>query len=175
MDIRGLRTLNLIGTAIFGIFSIMVPVVYLFIFGLIWWMAREGGFFTFCIAILVLWIVLIAFLTFELYRNTVVGLDEGNYERAKRWILIGMICGFLFGGGIITFVIFLISYISFDDAIWPKYYYPPPYYPYPPPYQPPPYQPPPYQPPPQYPRQPPRQTYRVKEEFRPSKPIKKNK
>lgn len=136
MDIRGIRNLNLAGTIIFGIFGVVIPMFYLFGFGFIFWMVREGGFLEVCVAILITWIIVIGFLSYHLYLNTVVGLDRGNFEAAKRWILIGAVMGFIFAGGIITFVIFLISYVSFDDAVWPKpYYYPPPgYYPYPPPY-----------------------------------------
>jgi hypothetical protein len=136
MDIHGLRTLNLVGTILFGVFGIVYPVLYLFGFGLIFWMSRDGGFFTVCTAILIVWIAVIAFLSYSLYNNTVVGLDRGNFEGAKRWTLIGAIMGFIFAGGIITLIIFLISYVSFDDAVWPKpYYYPPPgYYPYAPSY-----------------------------------------
>lgn len=136
MDIRGIRTLNLVGTIVFAIFGLAVPIIYSFLFGLIWWFAPGEGIFTVCVAILLAWIAVIAFLTYSLYNNTVVGLDRSNFQAAKRWTLIGAIMGFIFAGGIITFVIFIISYVSFDDAVWPKpYYYPPPgYYPYPPPY-----------------------------------------
>lgn len=146
MDIHSIRTLNLAGTVIFGIFGILLPTVYLVIFGFIAWVAPGGSFLMLCVVILIVWIAFIAYLAYSLYNNTVIGLDKGDYETAKRWTLYGLILGFLFGGGIITFVIFLISYISFDDALYPKhYYYPPPYYPYPPQY--------PYGPPhsPQYP------------------------
>jgi hypothetical protein len=37
------------------------------------------------------------------------------YDAAKKWILIGMLFGLVVG--IIPFIIFLISYVSFDDAL----------------------------------------------------------
>lgn len=136
MDIRGLRSLNLVGTIFFGLFGILMPLFYFFWLGFIFWMAPDQGFFTVCLAILAAWIAVIALITYNLYNNTVLGIDRGDFQNAKKWTLFGAIIGFIFAGGIITFLIFLISYISFDEAVWPKpYYYPPPgYYPYPPQY-----------------------------------------
>ncbi|UCE73278.1 MAG: hypothetical protein JSV56_09615 [Methanomassiliicoccales archaeon] len=163
MDIRGLRNLNLAGTIIFGIFGIVIPVFYFSIFGsLILW-STNNEFMILCFSIIIGWVALISFLTYMLYKNTVLGLDRGEYETAKRWMLIGAICGFIFAGGVITLIIFILAYVSADEAIRSQYYPPPGYYPYPPqpygPYPPPqqygPYAPPqqygPYQPPPQRP------------------------
>ncbi|UCG68724.1 MAG: hypothetical protein JSV09_13105 [Thermoplasmata archaeon] len=121
-------------------FGVLIPLFFIFPFGFMFWMAPGEEFFTICFTIIVVWILIVAFLTFMLYQNTVIGLDQGNFHNAKKWALYGAIMGFFLGGtgglGIITFIIFLISYISFDEAVWPKpYYYPPPgYYPFPPPY-----------------------------------------
>ena len=156
MDIKGLRTLNLIGTILFGIFSILLPIIYLPILFFI--STIENNQFTFvCMSIIICWIIFIIYLVYQLYKNTVLGLDLGNFEAAKRWTLYGALMGLFLGGGLLTLIVFLISYASFDEAIRPKYYYPPPgYYPYqqPPGYGPPNPQPPGYGPPnPQYPRQ----------------------
>ena len=135
MDIHGLRTMNLVGTIIFGIFGVLMPLFIALFFGFMLWIFPSGAlsavFFTICLA----WIIVVVFLTYQLYENTVIGLDRGNFAQVKRWTLIGMICGFIFAGGILTFILFLISYISIDDAIWPKFYGPPPFGYYPPPYQ----------------------------------------
>jgi hypothetical protein len=65
-------------------------------------------------------------------------LDRGDYDSAKRWMIIGAIAGFISTGlsaiGLITFLIFLIAYVSADEAIRSSYYPPPPRgYQYPPP------------------------------------------
>lgn len=135
MDINGIRTLNLVGTIIFAIFGVIIPLIYLLAFGMIFLLAPASGFFVLCITILLVWIIVIGFLAFKIYQNAVLGLDRGDFVTAKNWTLYGAIIGFIFGGGWLALIIFLISYVSFDDAIWPKpYYYPPsPYhYPYPP-------------------------------------------
>jgi hypothetical protein len=72
-----------------------------------------------------------------LYKNSVRAIDEGDFERAKRWTLYGAILGIILGGGVITFLMFLLAYLFFDEALAPKYYYPyppPGYYPPPPGY-----------------------------------------
>ena len=102
------------------------------------WMTRpEGILFSLCLTVLCVWIIIIAFLAFKIYQNTVLGLDRGDFLTAKNWTLYGAIIGFIFGGfNWIILIIFLISYVSFDDALFPKpyYYAPPGYYPYQPPY-----------------------------------------
>lgn len=150
MDLGTIRMLNLAGSIIFGIFGILTPLLYLGVFGMAFVMGTETGLFAVCLTVIIAWIIVVAYLTYMLHRNTVVELDKGNYEVVKRWTMYGMIIGFLLGGGIITFALFLISYISIDDALRPKYpgYPPYPYYPPPPAY---PYGPP--APPPQYPPQ----------------------
>lgn len=155
MELQSIRTLNLIGTILFGLFGSLIPLYYGFSFGLMFWYFPGGDedstLFSICISIIVIWIVAIIILAIQLYRKTVVGLDKGEYESAKRWVIVGVILGFIFAG-IIPFILFLISIVLFDEAVrraqYP-YYYPPPYYP--PPYYPPPYYPPPYYPPPSYP------------------------
>ena len=133
MDIKGLRTLNLIGTILFGIFSILTPMFY---FPIFFFLSPIGNNqFTFvCMTIILIWIIFIIYLVYLLYKNTVLGIDLGNLEAAKRWTMYGALLGLFLGGGLLTLIVFLISYVSFDEAIRPKYYYPPPgYYPYPPP------------------------------------------
>ncbi len=131
MDIHGLRTLNLVATVIFVIFSFLIPIILLIVFGFAFLLSPVTGYFIICIAILLVYIVLIGFFAHLLYQNAVLGLDRGDFEKAKKWTLYGMIVGFFFGGTWITLIIFLISYVSFDEAIWPKtYYYPPPTYPH---------------------------------------------
>ncbi len=146
MDIHNIRTLNLVGTIVFVIFGVIFPIIGLFVFGFAFLLAPVGGLFLICFTILLIYIILIGFFAHRLYHNAVLGLDRGDFETAKKWTLYGAVIGFIFGGGWIALILFLISYISFDDALRPKpYYYPPPYYPYPPQY--------PYGPPysPQYP------------------------
>ena len=89
----------------------------------------EAGFLAICLTVLIVWIIIVGYFAYLLYKNTVVAMDNGNYELVKRWTLYGMIVGFLFGGGILTCALFLISYISIDDALRPKYwgYQPYPY------------------------------------------------
>lgn len=151
MDLGTIRTLNLVGTILFALFGVLTPLIYLGIFGMALVFGSEAGLFAICLTILIVWIIIVVYLAYMLYQNTVKAMDSGNYELVKRWTLYGMILGFLLGGGILTLALFLISYISIDDALRPKYWgYPPsPYYPPPPGY--------PYGPPPTYPQYPPQQ------------------
>jgi hypothetical protein len=68
-----------------------------------------------CMGFIMLWIIIIIIFTMALYNFAVRGLDKGNYKVAKNWTLVGIIVGF--AGGIIPLIIFIISYVSFDDAI----------------------------------------------------------
>jgi hypothetical protein len=152
VDIKGLRTLNLAGTILFGLFGIGIPLLYFFYlyvssYSYMFFPYRRD--LTFCYSILIIWLVIVIFLTIFLYRNTVKGLDRGDYNSAKRWMIIGAIAGFISTGlsaiGLITFLIFLIAFVSADEAIRSSYYPPPPrnyQYPSTPQYGP--------QPPPQY-------------------------
>jgi hypothetical protein len=97
----------------------------------------SGSFGHICMIVVLVWILISLFITYLLYVNTVLGIDHGDYKRAKRWTLIGTVFSIFlvpFTVGIITLIIFLISYVSFDDALRPKMYYPHPYYPFPPQY-----------------------------------------
>jgi hypothetical protein len=137
MDIKGIRTLNLVGTILFGLFGVLTPIAYMGYLFFGFWMFFEDQFGLLCLTIIVCWIIFVLFITYMLYQNTVVAIDKRKFQLAKRWVLYGAIAGFFLGGGvsvgIITLIIFLISYVSFDDALRPRIYYPPPGYPYPPP------------------------------------------
>ena len=135
MDIKGLRSLNLIGTILFCIIGIaLISVQY---FQLSYYRdvqseieemindptisnnSRDSK-YTLCIGLLILWLFIILIFTSLLYNYTVKGLDRGNFKAAKTWTLIGIIVGF--AGGIIPLIIFIISYVSFDDAIRTQQY-----------------------------------------------------
>jgi hypothetical protein len=116
MDIKGLQTLNHIGTFVFRAFGCILP-VYLMLVDFIYY--SDSYIFIPGIIITNIWIIGIFILAEFLYKNTVVGLDYGDYESAKTWILIGIIIGFI--GGIIPIIIFIISYVSFDDAVRTQY------------------------------------------------------
>jgi hypothetical protein len=142
MELSTIRSLNVIGSILFGIFGGLIAVYIGFWFSFLLWIPTGSGgpefeTFTFiCLTMLLLYVFLIVFLAITLYRNTVKALDEGDFVRAKRWSLYGAILGMIFGGGLITFILFILAYVFFDEALAPKYYYP---YPYPPPgYYPPP-------------------------------------
>jgi len=139
MDLQTIRTLNKVGSILFGILGSFIPILYSGIFGFILFM-EGGGFAMVCITIMIVWLFFIIFMAYMLYQKTVVALDRGEYDTVKTWMIGGAILGFIFGGGIITLAIFLIAYVSFNDALYPKYYYPPPpgAYGYPPPPAPPP-------------------------------------
>jgi hypothetical protein len=129
MDIHGLRTLNLIGTVLFFIFGMLLSFAYGFPFLI--YMSSNGGFELLCGTMVLIWLCLIVILTTLFYKNTVLELDEENYDKAKHWTLIAVIFGWL--GGIIPFIIFIISLVSFDDALRTQQSGPPVYYQYPPP------------------------------------------
>ncbi len=114
MDIKGLRTLNHIGTFLFRLIGCVIPLPIL-----------VGSIFNenyVCISYVIIWIILILITAELLFRFTVVGLDRGNYESAKFWTMIGIFVGI--AGGIIPIIIFIISYVSFDDAIRTQQYGP---------------------------------------------------
>jgi uncharacterized membrane protein len=129
MDIKGLRTLNLVGTVLFCILGIISAAMiyirtYLYMSAPIPWEGPFGSsesngvsdsqFFS-LMMLVILWLCVIIILTIILYIYTVKGLDRRRYKDAKFWTLIGCIFGL--AGGIIPFIIFLISYVSFDDAV----------------------------------------------------------
>jgi hypothetical protein len=114
MDIKGLRTLNRIGVFLFRLIGCIIPLPLLV--GSIKtenyvWMGYA-----------IIWICLILITAEVLYRFTVISIDRGNYQSAKFWTLIGIFVGVV--GGIIPIIIFIISYVSFDDAIRTLYYSP---------------------------------------------------
>jgi hypothetical protein len=143
MDIKGLRSLNLVGTILFCIIGIaLVSVQYIQLsqyreaqreiedtMGIIAGSdnSRDAE-YNLCIGLLILWLITIVIFTIFLYNYTVLDLDRGNYKAAKQGTLEGIIVGF--AGGIIPLIIFIISYVSFDDAVrthkyGPAYYGPP--------------------------------------------------
>jgi hypothetical protein len=131
VDIKGLRTLNLAGTILFGLFGIGLPLFYFYYFSSLYYRYSFSPFdeyMSICLVVLVVWMIIITILTYLLYHNTVLGLDRGDYEAAKRWMLIGAVVGFLFAGGVVTLIIFLIGFVSADQAIWSGSYYAPPAY-----------------------------------------------
>jgi hypothetical protein len=130
MDIKGLRTLNLVGTILFCIIGIVLVSAQYYQLSQYREVQREigdlmGGTpdsdnsrdseYDFCIGLLILWLFIILIFTTLLFNYTVKGLDRGNYKAAKGWTLVGIIVGF--AGGIIPLIIFIISYVMFDDAI----------------------------------------------------------
>jgi len=142
MELSTVRSLNVVGCILFGIFGVLISAYIGFWLSFLFWIPfgrEDTSFSTFamvCFTILILYIFLIVFLAITLYRNTVRTIDEGDFVKAKRWTLYGAILGMFLGGGILTFLLFILSYVFFDEALAPKYYYP---YPYPPPgYYPPP-------------------------------------
>ena len=114
MDIKGLRALNLIGTILFALIGCLLPVSY------------SVGTLVFynntCRTILFVWFCIILIFALLFYRFTVIGLDRGEYKAVKQWTLVGIIVGFM--GGIIPLIIFIVSYVSFDDAVRNQFYGP---------------------------------------------------
>jgi hypothetical protein len=130
--------------ALFGILQTFYLGFIIFSFSFIYFVEEElrtSSEFMICFTIFLVYIILMITLILIIYRNTVKALDNGDFERSKRWTIYAAILGMIFGGGIITFLIFILAYLFFDEALAPKYYYPypPPVY-YPPPgyYYPPP-------------------------------------
>lgn len=133
MDVKGIRTLNLIGTILFALFSIAMPMIYI-PFILFVSFNENNDFMLVFLTIMICWIIFIIYITCMLYRNTVLGMDLGHFEEAKKWVLYGIVLAIVPAFNLIVLIIFLVSYVSIEDAIRPKYYPPPPgYYP-PPPY-----------------------------------------
>ena len=120
MDIKGLRTLNLIGTILFAIIGSIMVLVYTMWVNIIFnrtiltSTASDSGYNT-CVVLIFIWFSILFIFESLLYKYTVIALDLGNYKQAKRWTLVGIIVGF--AGGIVPLIIFIISYVSFDEAI----------------------------------------------------------
>jgi hypothetical protein len=112
MDIKGLKTLNYIGTFLFRLLGSLPP-LFILISAILY--DRDSFAFPSIVMITVIWILAIIIIGEFLYRNTVWGLEDGNYDAAKTWIFIGIFAGIM--GGIIPFIIFVISYVSFDEAV----------------------------------------------------------
>jgi len=147
MDLASIKTMNIVGTILFIIPAVILAIILAFGASLFFFFDPTGG-GAVCLTIAVLIIVTILVLAFLIYRNTVTELELGNYDKAKRWTLYAAIAAIITGFssviGWITFALFLISYVSFDDALRPKWPYPymPQYHPgylpqqpYPPAYQ----------------------------------------
>jgi hypothetical protein len=117
MDIKGLKTLNHIGTFVFRILGCVIPLFILIRFFIY---DRDSYIFLTVVLLTNIWIIAVLILAELLYRNTVVGLEHGNYGSAKTWTLIGIFLGFI--AGIVPFLIFIISYVSFDDAVRTKHF-----------------------------------------------------
>ena len=114
MDIKDIRRINLVGTVFFALFgglnvaSTLLGIYRTYIYGPIYDRSQELNF-----TIVILCVIIIS--TLLLYKYTVIGLDRGNYKAAKRFLLLGIIVGWI--GWIIPSIAFLKSYLSFDEAI----------------------------------------------------------
>lgn len=115
MGVKSLRNMNLAGTILFALIGgLLISSNFYSVY-------RYSIEFpehydsSLCITLLLIWSLIIIIFSILLYNYAVVGLDRGNYVSAKRWTLIGIIVGF--AGGIIPLILFIISYVSFDDAI----------------------------------------------------------
>lgn len=120
MDIKGLRTLNLIGTILFC----LIGLFFMFaIFSSLFYYhynapTQFGGSLEFSTRFIGTWTIFLAIyfiITALLYRFTVLSLDRGEYKSAKRWTLVAIFLGLL--GGVIPFIIFIISYATFNEAL----------------------------------------------------------
>jgi hypothetical protein len=126
VDVKGLRTLNLIGVIFYVIVGSLLALQYFYI-SFIFTASFRGHYnptFILCGSI---WFSAIVIFTLLLYHYTVLGLDRGEYQAAKTWTFIGIFVGVI--GGIIPLIIYIISYVSFDDAVrtsqYGPAYYPP--------------------------------------------------
>lgn len=120
MDIKGLRTLNFIGTTLFGLIGGLLAFVNYYNY--VSTMSLIEKDYSLCWTLTIIWFCVLIIFTFLLYKYAVFSIDKGKYKTAKTWTLIGIIVGF--AGGIIPFIIFIISYVSFDDAIRTQQYGP---------------------------------------------------
>jgi len=147
MDLHTARTMNMLGTALLGIIGLLVPAGYMFLFGVILLFDGADPLAAACFTIFICWIVFVIVLTYFMYKNSVKAIDQGDFETAKRWslygLVIGVVLGIGFAGFFIIVIFFLLSFITLNDHLKPRFYYPPyGYYPPPPPMY--------YQPPPQF-------------------------
>ena len=115
MNIKGLRSLNLFAIILFfAIGNLIVLAQFLRIYTA-YNFFPGATYYSTCLGILTIWIVFIMVFTVLLHKNTVMALDKGDYNTVKRWTMIGIIVGF--AGGILPLVLFIVSYVSFDDAL----------------------------------------------------------
>jgi len=158
MDMASIRTMNVVGTILFGLITMLSPVIGFFWVGLMMFWSPDTEYLILCFTGIIAWIIIFGFITYKLYQNTVVSLDKGNYALAKQWtlygVVMGAILGFLFTPAFLILIVYVLAYVGIDSAMKPKYYgYPAyPYYPPPPPVYP-------YGPPPAHPPYPGQQQY----------------
>lgn len=158
MDLGTVRTLNVVGTVLFGIMTMLAPVAGFFWIGMVFFWSPDTSYLILCLTGILAWIIIFGFLTYKLYQNTVVSLDKRNYTLAKQWtlygVIMGAVLGFLFTPAFLILIVFLLAYMGIEGELRPKYWgYPPyPYYPPPPPAYP-------YGPPPAHPPYPQQQQY----------------
>lgn len=106
--------MNLVGTIFFALFgSIGVASIFNSYYSIQRQFPKYDFSGTLNLAIILLCIVVI--FTILLYRFTVIGLDRGNYKGAKFFTLIGILVGWI--GWIIPSIVFIKSFLSFDEAI----------------------------------------------------------
>jgi heme/copper-type cytochrome/quinol oxidase subunit 2 len=114
MDIKGLRNLNQVGISLFLFIGFLLA-------GSQWYqMSRYQRVlpeedYSGCFTLIMIWMIILVVFSVLLYKYTVLELDKGNYTTAKSWTIVGIIVGF--AGGIIPLIIFIVSYVSFDDAV----------------------------------------------------------
>ena len=158
MDLGTVRNLNVVGTVLFGIMTMLAPVAGFFWIGMVFFWSPDTSHIILCLTGILAWIIIFGFLTYKLYKNTVVSLDKKNYALAKQWtlygVIMGVVLGFVFTPAFLIFIVFLLAFMGLEGELRPKYWgYPQyPYYPPPPPAYP-------YGPPPAHPPYPQQQQY----------------
>jgi Na+/proline symporter len=120
MDIKGLRNLNLIGIIILCLFGLLFGyVVISSLFDYFTNPPSQLGYSTEqsirYTTLLIIFLSIYILIPVLLYKFTVRGLDRGEYKSVKRWTFLGIFLGFF--GGVIPPILFIVSYVSFEDAI----------------------------------------------------------
>ena len=115
MGVKNLRNMNLTGIILLALFGGLLIISNYYTIHRYTVEFPEYYEDSLCMALLLIWTLIIILFSILLYNFAVLGLDRGNYRSAKHWTLIGIFAGF--SGGIFPSIFFIISYVSFDAAI----------------------------------------------------------
>ena len=79
MDLRGVRTLNLIGTFLLALIGIFTPLFYGVATGFLFFMIPNAAFAGICLIVILAWMIVVIVIVYNVSNNTVLGINRGEY------------------------------------------------------------------------------------------------